>query len=267
MKKYIILSTNDNVDYLHFTPLTCWAWRKFGWDPIIFYHSTKHNTDLNALVCDASLPANFWPLESIDNYRSDTITQISRLYGACVADGYIMTGDIDMLPLSDYWKPDLNKVTVYGHDLTGYTDYPICYIGAPTLLWFRFMKIDPSGVQDFNAYIKRDLDSLPQAKNPDFYTYWSTDQNHVTARLKEYGTGHIDFINRGQYANGYARGRVDRGDWRLNHDEFIDCHMLRPLWNNESNTVRTIELLNKLWPSEDFTWYTDFLKEFKRLAI
>lgn len=266
MKKYIVLSVNDNVDYLYFTPLTCWAWRKFGWEPIVmFYGDPVAQYRLVQRLGDVTV----YGIRKIEGYRSDTITQISRLYGACAIqsfqnDTYLMTGDIDMIPLSDYWEPDLNKVSVYGHDLTGYGHFPICYIGATYQQWFEVMKMDSC---DYSKLIKRDLDTLPQAKDPDFYKYWFSDQDLITARLKEYGTDRIDFINRGQYANGFARGRVDRGSWTLNHDVFIDAHLEQQTHHSEHKIQRLFTLLQKVWPEENFKWFEDYTYEFKRLAV
>jgi hypothetical protein len=270
MKKYIVLSVNDNPDYLYFTPLTCWAWRKFGWEPIVFHQSTPIGRPEieNLIVGYEDVPKLNW-IDGIEGYRSDTITQISRLYGACVADGYLMTGDIDMLPLSDYWKPNPNEVSVYGHDLTGFGHYPICYIGMPAVEWRRVMTISLGEFDyDYNSYIKRDLDTLPQAKDYDFYKRWFCDQDLITARLKEYGTEKISFINRGQYSNGYAKGRVDRGSWTLDHKEFIDAHLHHQIYHkgNEWKFDKTMELLKKVWPEENFDWFVEYHNEFKKLT-
>jgi hypothetical protein len=270
MKKYIVLSVNDNVDYLYFTPLTCWAWRKFGWEPIVFYHRSKNTLEkqlLELMVFEKS-GVKVVCLDSIDGYRSDTITQISRLYASWVVNepSYLMTGDIDMIPLSDYWKPDPNKVTVYGHDLTGFGHFPICYIGGPDVYWSYFMNNIGHGV---NESIKRDLDTLPQAKDPDFYKYWFSDQDLITERLKQYGTGKIDFINRGQGSHGYARGRVDRanGGWVFNQPELIDAHLMHQTHHSEEKTQKLYDLLHHVWPEEDFTWFKNYTDEFKKLAV
>lgn len=271
MKKYIVLSVNDNVDYLYFVPLTCWAWRQFGWEPIVFYHGKRNNL-LEFVQTKGSyvfIPDRWVFLDSIDGYRSDTITQISRLYGACAIhsfqnDSYLMLGDIDMIPLSDYWHPDTSKVTVYGHDLTGYTHYPMCYIGADYHKWFEIMKLDSA---DYNKQIKRDLDTLPQAKDPDFYKYWFSDQDLITARLKEYGTSKIDFITRGQYPNGYAKDRVDRGAWTLDHEQFIDAHLMQQTHHSTEKIQKLMDLLHTVWPKEDWKWFVHYTNEFKKLAV
>jgi hypothetical protein len=274
MKKYIILSVNDNVDYLYFTPLVCWAWRKLGWNPILFYYRSSRklgpspielivHTELQDLEVDGLFENVLSPIEG---YRSDTITQISRLYGTCCVEdpSYLMTGDIDMIPLSDYWKPDFNKITVWGHDLTGYGHYPICYIGMPGIEWAFVMDLK---LQDYNKYIKRDLDNLPQAKDPDFYKYWFSDQDLITQRLNEYGKEKITFINRGQYPNGFAYGRVDRGAWTLEHEKFIDAHLMQQTHHSEEKINKLYELLAKVWPDENFDWFKEYTREFKKLAV
>lgn len=205
------------------------------------------------------------PVDSQKGYRSDTITQVSRLYAACIQkDAYLMTGDIDMIPLSDYWQPKEDEITIYGHDLTGYTQYPICYIGMPSNRWVEVMGLTSD---DYNALIKRDLDLMPQAKDPDFYKYWFTDQELITKRI-----GQTEFkktiINRGQYPNGLAKGRVDRANWDLNqlHSPYIDSHLLRDICKNAKNLNDTLALLYMIWPEEDFSWFVDYVFEFKKLA-
>lgn len=262
MKKYIVLSVNDNPDYLYFTPLTCWAWKKLGWEPIVMYEGVLNR--LAEVWNSSGIKANAIWLDKIEGYRSDTITQVSRLYAACIHEGYLMTGDIDMIPLSDYWQPKEDTITVYGHDLTGYGHYPICYIGMPHTRWIEIMGLSS---KDYNALIKRDLDTLPQAKDPDFYKYWFSDQDLITQRIQSTEFP-VTSILRGQYKNGYARGRVDRGSWTLDHPVFIDAHLHHQIYHrgNEWKFTLTMELLSKIWPHEDFTWFEEYHKEFKRLT-
>lgn len=259
MKKSIILSVNDNPEYLFYTPLTVWAWRYFGWEPILFFHGKMTPFIDWVLYGDGR---ECWDLElNVEGYHSETITQISRLYGSCVADGYIMTGDIDMIPLSDYWKPHPYKLSVYGHDLTGFGHHPICYIGAPAAIWNQIMHID---AKDYNALIKRDLDKLPNAKSNDRVKRWVVDQDLITERINKSGL-EVDHYHRGTYKNGYARGRVDRSAWTLNHDQLIDCHMLRGIYKNPVHYEMTMALLKKVWPNEDFNWFSRYTNEFRKL--
>lgn len=272
MKKHIILSVNDNPDYLYFLPLTVWAWRKFGWEPQVFYHrlttGCKDDTIrlIEQLAADAIGTCDHPPVRRIrvDGYKGATLAQISRLYAACFisAGDYIMTGDIDMIPLSDYWQPNPKCMTVWGHDLTGYGHYPICYIGGPSEMWREVMRIDSD---DYNQLIRRDLALLPQAKSDDFNKYWFSDQDLITERLSPYSPTRI---NRGQLSNGYARGRVDRGAWSMDHKEFIDCHMHHQIHHrgNEWKFQQTIAMLRNVWPDEDFTWFEEYHREFQKLT-
>lgn len=259
MKKHIILSVNDNPDYLFHVPLTCWAWRKFGWEPILFVHGD--DSDLKGLsLATAEVP--FVKL-NVELYNDAvTVTQISRLYGACVADGYIMTGDIDMLPLSDYWQPNMDGLTVYGRDLTDY-HYPICYIGAPAPIWKDIMDLVDN---DYNTMIEQDLDSMPNAISKDKSKRWVVDQDLITARINEskYTPTHV--LRGTDKRTGYPIGRVDRSKWTLDHKTFIDCHMFHGIQRDEDKFRKTLELLHTVWPEEDFKWFVNYYKEFKKLC-
>jgi hypothetical protein len=294
MKKYIILSVNDNIEYLFYIPLVCWSWEQIGCTPILFFNRDRSNDgidnplrDIEQLTIDAGGgKGNVLTrrVESIPGYRSDTVTQISRLYAACLPfieeDDYIMTGDIDMMALSNYWEFDAEKITVWGDDLTGYKHYPICYIGAKKKKWKQFMKLDFS---DYNVLIKRDLDSSPEAKSPDFYDFWFVDQNVITSNIKNFGEGIIP-EHRGQYSNGYARWRVDRGDWHLNHEKFVDAHLHRDIfkvfWELKDEEPErskkatmytkkwndTMDLLMKVWPNEDWQWFVDYSIQYAKMT-
>ena len=259
MKKYVILSVNDNPNYLYHVPLVCWAWRKIGWEPIIFYHGPV--TRLFAHAVNEQPLMNIRHL-AINAYRSDTNVQVSRLYGACVADGYIMTGDIDMIPLSDYWHPpDQENITVWGHDLTGYGHYPICYIGMPSTRWVEVMGLTSI---DYDAHIKRDLDSLPQASSQNSVTRWVTDQDLITQRINA-TQFKVNHISRGTLNNGYAKGRIDRSAWSLDVNPYIDCHIFHDVHKNDSSFKKTMDMLHTVWPNENWLWFLEYTKEFKKL--
>lgn len=267
MRKRIVLSVNQNPEYLFYVPLVCWAWKKFGWEPLLFVEGAKYE-GIFEFVMDHPELEKIWPypLNSIEGYRSDTIAQISRLYGACVADSddYLMTGDIDMLPLSDYWTMDDKKITVWGHDLTGFHHYPICYIGLSQVHWKELMQITSV---DYNNLIDRDFQTLPNAKSEDQVKRWVVDQDLITNRINKWHFQRENVMKsliRGVLPNGYPIGRVDRSAWTLEHDQFIDCHMLRSNWLPE-NMAKTMELLHKVWPEENFGWFDDYAYEFYKL--
>lgn len=265
MKKHIILSVNDNPKYLFHVPLTVWAWRYFGWDPVLFYHRKDNVTNFMLSDIEAmTLKEQHVKCELIltpHGFQPETITQCSRLYGSCVVDGYLMTGDIDMIPLSNYWKPDENKLTVYGRDLTDY-HYPICYIGMDSEKWKEVMNIDGD---DYQYYMQRDLMTLPQAKSADKVKRWVTDQDLITERIN---ASHFvpERVDRGtDKKTGYPIGRVDRSNWTLNHSVFIDAHLPHDVLTNEASFKKILDMLHTVWPKEDFKWYINYYKEFKKL--
>lgn len=264
MKKYIVLSVNNNPDYLFHVAIVCWAWKHFGWEPIIFFYG-KRNT------IPVKLPFEIAVVDLCDcysGYEPETITQVSRLYGASIADGYLMTGDIDMVPLSDYWKPDEDKLTVYGRDLTDY-HYPICYIGAPSWIWREVMRFPvkwDDEVYDYNVLIKKDLDSMPQAKSTDKVKRWVTDQDLITERINS-SSFVPERVDRGtDKRTGYPVGRIDRSNWRLDHSQYIDGHMFHDVHRNEESFKKTLNMLHTVFPKEDFAWWVTYYKEFKKLC-
>lgn len=268
--KIAVISTDENQDYMYHIPLTIWAWRKIGWSVMVMFVSDGPSTDLSKLVFKKHADSHDHSgievinLPTIAGYRNATIAQISRLYAASVPfiDSNIMTSDGDMLPLSDYWKT-YDRPTVYGFDLTGYSEYPISYIQMSAEAWRHAMRLDQNN--NIEYFIKRDLDSMPNAKSADFNKWWGVDQQLITQRLKPFNP---TVINRGQYSNGFARGRIDRGAWSLNHKEFIDCHMHHQIHHkgNEWRFAQTMDMLRRVWPGEDFTWFVEYTKEFKQLT-
>ncbi len=259
MKKYIVLSVNDNPTYLFYLPLTVWAWRKFGWEPIIFKPSSGSNPLwiflLNNLECQ------FEFIHKWNEYPSEMLAQISRLYAGCIKDGYLMTGDIDMIPLSDYWKFDENEITTWGRDLTN-RHYPICYIGMNSDNWKKVMNLDSN---IYSELIKKDLDSMPNAKSEDPEKRWCVDQDLITDRLDNCGLP-ITKVFRGSYENGYPIGRVDRSAWTKNHEIFIDAHLPRGIYNGGEPFAQVNALLHWIWPDEDFTWFYRYIEDFKKLS-
>jgi len=132
---------------------------------------------------------------------------------------------------------------------------------------------------DYNAFIQRDLDKIPNAKEQDFYKRWFVDQDLITERLLPY-RDKITFVDRGQYSNGYAKGRVDRGAWNDDLEQFIDCHMHRDLFKSFYTKELPVDqkhlyakkwnehlsMMVKVWPGENFSWFQEFTKQYAKLV-
>jgi hypothetical protein len=221
--KTVILSTDDNVDYISCLPYVQKAWNNLGWKTLTFYLGDKQ--------IDSNENNKIIKINSIEGVRNATVVQTSRLFGSKHCDGLIMTSDVDMMPLFDYWKPYENTITCYGSDLTNYQYHPICYIAAKKEIWDEL--IYEKSIEDL-------INKYPSAKTNDFNKWWFTDQEIITERIEKYQNRII--IPRG-FDRGYALGRIDRNDWETtknSKEKKIDAHLLRPF-----NKEQSAELLFK----------------------
>lgn len=289
MKKFVILSVNDNPKYMFYIPLVTWAWHQLGWTPFVivkedFSNKQDHDYDFGDLALvdapdDIDVPFATFYLNYIDGYKSETMAQVSRLYAASLikSDAYLMLSDADMLPLSDYWSPKHDRLTVYGRDLTDY-HYPMCYIGASGRIWHELMDIkslesygeicehdkwtvSSDSWDDAKAlveeYMKRDMRQQPNI--------WLLDQDLITERIN--ASNFVpERIDRGtDKRTGYPIGRVDRSNWTLNHSQFIDAHLPHDVLTNEHSFKKVLELLHTVWPKENWSWWINYYKEFKKM--
>jgi hypothetical protein len=222
-ERTVVLSTNDNPDYLKYLRYCQIAWNRLGWKTLTFFHGDNPpgSTAWNEIVDVTNRQST---------YRVETVVQCMRLFGGrYIQHGIIMTGDVDMIPMKNYWNPETNEITVYGHDLTGRTQYPICYIAMTAENW-RLLIMEKSLDELLNKYAN--------AKSSDFYKWWCVDQEIVTERLNGFGKK-LKMIDR-TLSHGLAHGRVDRHDWNgtiSKAGEKIDAHMPRPFNEKAANDI------------------------------
>jgi len=231
MKKYVVLSTNDNPDYYNYIPYVIKAWNKLGWKCITFLREKEES--LQHLVDGKNI---FYTIKGESKYRDETLVQVSRLFaGHLVEDGLIMTADGDMMPCSDYWKPNEEEVTVYGHDLTQFGWYPICYIAMNSKKWKEIMNITD---EDLLVQIESLLDKYDQAKSEEFMSWWHVDQDIITERLNNVYKRSI-LRGRDDIFGFLAKGRIDRWDWVKTKQMLhaIDAHMPRPFDRDEAEYI------------------------------
>jgi len=158
------------------------------------------------------------------NLRSDTVAQVSRLF-ACLLDfiepdDFIVTGDGDMLMMKDIFE-DRPQITSYGHDLTGRSEVPMCYVAGTKDHWRMLMQLDsPEPTIEGNI-----VQSVPnEAYSDKWEDYWSVDQKLLTRMCAGYSE--MKYVDR-HMDRGLAYGRKDRYDWNRKIPEIIDVHMLR----------------------------------------
>lgn len=219
IKKTVVLSTNDNESYYNYYNYTVKAWNTLGWDTLTFYlgeRNLKENENNKVIK-----------LNRIEKYKDEIVVQVSRLFGHKYCDGMLMTSDMDMIPLSNYWNPDIDEITCYGHDLNDYQQIPMCYIAMSHINWKKIIPED--GIEDL-------LNKYTCSLSSDWMTRWTTDQAIVTDRLNNIKHSKID---RGK-VNGIAVGRIDKIKWEetfYNNDIKIDCHVPRCFNKNQVESV------------------------------
>lgn len=248
LDRYVVVSSNNNPDYLFFAPFIERAWNKLGWKLCIM---VTHDVDVkllkNRLNNDSTI---IYQVPEIEVLRTETVAQASRLYAANILPlaSLIMTSDMDLLPLKkDYWNPSINDITVYGHDLTWFSYYPMGYTAMSGFKWKEKLNCTYNTAHD----IERDCKELKIAYSPDWEQWWNHDWQLLTNRLKPFES-EIKFINRGQTniaGTTLALGRVDRYNWQetLKQSELIDAHCEN---NNVKHPVKLepfLELFNKYY--------------------
>lgn len=262
MRKIVVIGVSDKLKYLTSVPLAVWAWRQLGWEVAILQTGllTKQVSATFDVTDDLSMAYDgiHWAPLTAENISADSLSQICRLYVAeLIKDeaAFIMTSDADMIPLKDFWSDSIefDKINIWGHDLTGYTHYPMCYIGMTRSRWVETMCL----TGNFHADIARDL--------KDVEITWFTDQDLIQRKINatQFPVKHR---SRGVYkATGYAINRVDRSSWSLQHNELWDCHNFHidTLSTDEgaANFARVIRMVNRVWPNEDFTWYINYMRK------
>lgn len=247
--KYAVISTDSNIDYLALVPITCFSWKRLGYVPVVIHvELSEDQLQLLKKYTEGAIllgQTNEMP-EAI---KSSTLAQVARLtvHRLFNDDDILIIGDADMIAYKDIFQHE--GLVSYGFDLTGRSEIPMCYVKAPVHLWKQLM--GDVKIQD-----------LPSAKSQRWEDYWSTDQQLLTSRAREYGFDKITFIDRGHGSHGLPTGRWDRYKWDSIPDNIIDVHMLRsPLanWNKIEDMCR------RLWPNDYWGWLEDLYNDLKQL--
>lgn len=219
----VILSTDQNPNYLNYLPYVQQAWNKLGWNTVTYVlgqpKAFVYNGNNLMIGCDNNT-----------NYKDATYVQCIRLLGhRHVAEGIVMTSDIDMMPMSNYWNPE-SGWTVYGRDLCDNHHHPICYIAADKSEWEKLFPED--SIQEL-------LSSKPNALSDDFQQWWFVDQELANERIKSYHS-----VPRGVNELDMAVGRVDRSKWgetlHMNQGNYIDAHMPRPFNPSAADNILSL---------------------------
>jgi adenine deaminase len=219
------------------------AWNELGWKLCVMVTDDIQAEDL-IVNSDSTVIIE---LPNVEGLRSETIVQAGRLYAAnhLPEDSFIMTSDMDLIPLSDYWHPKEDEVTVYGYDLTDRTEYPISYIAMTRNNWIKYLSLTGDTERD----MLKDASTSSNAYSEVWERWWGYDQQLITKLIPKQD---ITFIDRGRIniagAN-LAIGRVDRYNWKetQNQATFIDAHCENLNVQHPVKLEPFLELYNKFY--------------------
>lgn len=227
--KYAVVSSNSNPEYLDFWPYVSLMWRKLGFEPVLLYIDPKSPSQ-NILEHGRTV---FF--ESIPDWEISQQAQCIRFWAARILDAPFIISDMDMLPISEgYYKEGANQIgdrgiVSYSSDVIKYRwyktnpQYPMCYLaGDPQ----SFIEILDLSDKDHKSFLRR-LKSHNIRLGTDQKFFYN--QSRLKPGIK------IKHLERGWIQERYASKRLDKAIWPK-HDydvqEYIDCHLPRPLKNN-----------------------------------
>ena len=258
--KYVINSTTYNTYYAFFMPLVSLIWKEYiGYEPVsIFVGKPKTAQEVYILSKTIEI-SKIIIVNEIENIKSSTIAQISRLYAATEFNDadYLLVSDVDMFPLNkdrfncqDYnfrfhiWNPYLTVDEII-NDKNNSLYYPICYLGGQVSVWKEIMSIKE---KDINSTIKNNI-----IKEND---KWNYDEYLVSKNIKHWK----GFPKELQTFNKIDNCRLDRSDWRLYKDisYYIDAHSVRPGYDI-NNWVKLMDMFVRLCSKQHIDWINNYM--------
>lgn len=242
LRRIVVVSTNNNPDYYHYAKYIERAWNALGWDLCVMI---THDVDpLNLELNNKN--TIIVKLPEIPGLRIETVAQASRLYAAnfLSLDALIMTSDMDLLPLMDYWNPSAGEITVYGHDLTDFSYYPMGYIAMTGHKWREVMNLNYNTPEN----MLRDANETKIALSDKWEEWWNFDWDLITKRLQPF-KNQIKFLNRGRRKDaGFAFGRIDRGDsMKIIEKPWVDAHCENSNVRHPDKLSRFLEIFEEAY--------------------
>lgn len=216
MIDYVIISSDDNPMYKDFYPIVARRWNDIGFRT--YFINISDSDDIREDEFGI-----YHKVKSVDNVSTGFQSQVVRLFASKFINGYILTSDIDMLPINDdYYKQYFSElsednVIVYsGQPYGNVPYYPMCYVLSHSKNFRKFLDIENL---TFPEYCNMLLSNYGEAWNTDEHFMYDRFQNHLDNLIIK---NERDFSR-----------RVDRGNWIYNIDllksgHYIDSHMVRP---------------------------------------
>lgn len=253
MKPLAILTSDDNPDYLFCLPIVAKTWELQGFEPFMVVISNDAEPIRELFTKYGFNKLLAWPdvLSVKSELNPCLYPQCLRLYlGRNRIDSqYVVIGDADMLIASNFLYRDFDKVNVFGHDLTDFNEIPMCYVGCTADKWGKI----------FKDRIDKDIIKYSKYDSTVWHEAWGSDQQILTAKLKEYGFDRINFINRGLDSSNQnlPSGRWDRyGNFKLPAGQIDDVHLMRKPYLPK-NVEKVQSILHHIYPNQYWGWVSE----------
>ncbi len=219
----VILSSDDNPDYLEFWPIVSEAWRNIGIEPILFY--TGKNKIKNENVFNFNL----------EKRDSAFLAQNIRLLAPTLfPNDTCIISDIDNMPLSeDYFQGNIvniadNQFIIYRPDATSEDMISIMWNAAKGSKWIDIFEVD-----SVESITKKLLSWYPENYSIGGDN-WYHDQKILKEYITKYEAKNISSITR---LNDESAGfcRLNRSNYSIffkkfydHNKKYSDFHMPRP---------------------------------------
>ena len=227
VKRIAVISTSNHPDYFFYVPIVTWVWNKFGWDVALFV--TQDCMISTLFYPEGEFKATMYGIPDVEGVRPGTCAQTVRHFVADVLpqDAYIMVQDIDLIPLKNFWNPDVEKKTIYGWELTGKSFIPVHYTGMLGKYWYEIMGCTGDLKADMERAMKEN--GRAYAKQEDWESWWNTDWDILTQKFKKHGLDKFTFVPRELIKlakDPTPYGRIDRYDFKstMAQEEWLDFH-------------------------------------------
>ena len=218
--KRVILSCDDNPNYIQFWPIVAPIWTAMGLRPTLALVA-KENCPIDDSIGDV---IRFEPLEGVPISLQSQVIRL--LLPSCFPDEGCLISDIDMLPISRSYFLEGAKYCpeegflVYRDAAFGYEGkrYPMCYVAAKGAIFSSIFGIDQKNqITD----VIREWAKMGYG--------WDTDELMLFSLVQKWRATGGEVVKLGHGVG----PRLDRADWwrdfnAVDVSDYIDCHCPRP---------------------------------------
>ena len=284
-RRRVVVGVDRNATYAFFLPIFAKLWGVLGYKPeallvgsrsqwcspsapawlaLVARESRAAGANLHFLGDDASVFAGFQPCN---------VAQTARLVGGSLPgvadDAYVLTGDVDMLPMPRMAEflarggsgaaGHLFYANAYAHEPLPH--FPLCYVGMARSAWRSLVGDNGSPSATLFRILNANLGARAVHTSETAWHAWNFDEKWLSLRLSE----RKDFERFQRVDRDPSRDRVDRAWWDRcpPPSECVDCHALRPGFDGANwPKVRDVLARCSLLSPSDLAWVDAYRARF-----